>query len=282
MKDLWLSTWKLLHEHPVLWAPFCCAQLAAFVIRKLPILIAKHVMFSPSTHRSVLGFSSSIYADPSEAQRIALRYSIPFATLAHYVNICLLVCALVITANLVRLLLELHAAKIGDALRLLPQSLRRILVFALKFLFGMVFAAMVVMLLAGQSVETIPQRHAATDAFSRVLGLLMTLAIAWVFAPLALNLVRPETPPGASYSSVRLARIFGMAVTAISSIATFAYDAIRLHFQVSSAWQGYAVGAIATLIVNAPLAILFVALALLSLRQAEFPEPALPGTAAAE
>lgn len=283
MKELLLSAWKMLREHPILLLPYCCAQLSAILIGKAPVLIAEHAMFSPSARQSVLGFSSPMYADPSEAQRIALRYSIPFSIVAHYVNICLLVYALVVTARLVHLLLEKRAVGTDEALRVLPRVLRAILVFALKFAICMMVAAgLAGMLIALFPVDTVASHHVAFGTLSQVFVVACMVAIAWIFAPMALNLLRPKELLPKSKNTTETARRVGMIVAAVSSIEGLAYNALRFHIRVSGAWQGHAVGAVATLVVNAPLAILFVGLALLSIRRDDVPIPVLGITLAAQ
>jgi hypothetical protein len=133
MKDLWRSTVKLLRENPILWVPAICATLCTMGVDQLSRWLARRIFVWTMTGRSVLGFDSPAAGDLYVAQQKALHYMAPVEAILHYVNVCLLVCALAITARLVKMILNDHVPRMADGFVVLREAPRRILWFALKF-----------------------------------------------------------------------------------------------------------------------------------------------------
>ncbi|HKF48963.1 MAG TPA: hypothetical protein VKB38_16505 [Terracidiphilus sp.] len=271
MREIWRKTVEIFWEHPVLWLPFVIADLCTFALSQSSSWSARAILYSQTTSRSVLGGKSAIY-NPAAIHN-AWMYSAPIAVAAHYLNVCLLTAAFVLIARATQLILQEQTGGIGLAFAELKTSLRRILWFSLKFCVCMMAGALIAILPTMLPLIGLrPLPHLLFEALTWTSVLAGTAVVAWVATPMGMKLV---AYPGmaASADMVALARKFALAAGVANVLAGLTYnDAIRPHLRSHSRFEGHALGAVATLVIDVPLLLLFIALGILLAGQADSEE----------
>lgn len=232
------------------------------------------------TTHSVLGGESQTY--DSAAIHRALLFSGPVEIATRFTNVCLITFAFVVTAKLTWMILEDQTPNAGQAASVSLREWRRILWFCVKFCVCMFASLSLEFLTTTQPVMDLCERlHINIRYLSWGLGLVALIAVAWVIAPVAVRLLPPSGNMEISPIQKTMARKMGMLAAATSTILDFLYDTFRHNIKVDSDFEGGAVGMVASIVTNAPLLLLFIGLAVLSLNGLEMQEP-LPDTPATE
>ncbi len=268
MLSLLRKSAELLRQHPVLWAPYICANLCASGLTQLRSAGTKATFYWLAVKRwhaapGSNGAASAFYASVQTVQR--LNSALIWGTT--YVEFSIDATAMVLTAILVaRMLrqrrLELAAAKTG--LRGYPG---RILIYALKF-WVLYLALDVVLLEAGTLFK--PLLHLSDPAGSALTTGVDSVAavfFAWVMAPVALRLLRPAGAPALSKTNVKLGRYCFMLTVAVSLILGWALDPLFDKLLSDSIGTAGEV-ALASLLAQIPFVWLYIALALLASKAA--------------
>lgn len=269
MKELWQKTFELLRAHRVLWAPYVIAELVAFSLIRLRRMAVYPMMkwLSTTTTQSVLGGKSeTMNVDRGYSRTILLNGLLTNGT--HYVNVCLLTLALVLTAILVLAFLRGKEPDQSSVMAALRPYTRGILLFALKFCiaFG-VLTAVIVWPLVYLTTQFLHPSRMISSLLVDGWSFLAVGCIAWIMAPLAVGLLRPLSTPPADVGQKKKARYFALLTLLATSILQFFVNRIDSHVQVSSEMGTTAISALATLVINAPVAMLFTAFALIAADQ---------------
>jgi hypothetical protein len=276
MRKLWRKTVEMFWEHPVLWMPYIVAELFTVASTLISGWTSRSIASSLMTHRSVLGGQTASY-DPSMAHK-ALLYTIPIAVSARFFNLCVMTVAFILIARASRAVDIGNSPQFASRLNSLIHRPWQALRFSVAF--GILMAA------AG-SFGTIPTLlfmlpRFPRSAFEPLSWCFITsgvVAVSFLLAPMAMRLI-PETQEATlDRTQLRTARVLSMVAAASSTIIGLSYNSVRQGMHAHSAFEAHAVGAIATLILDAPLLLLYISLGLLtnSVTHSEQPR-AVPAT----
>lgn len=266
MRELWRKTFGMMREHPVLWAPYATAELLAFSLIKLfrltlhPLL----VWLSTTTTRSALGGTSETY-DLDRGQHRAILLGGLLENGTHYVNACLLTLALVLTTVVAVEFLRGEIPVRASVVSALRPYTKRIFVFALKFCVVVWASTVVVLLPLSYLLSVILHPSRMVSSVSLGTGTILIMgSVAWIMAPVAIGLLRSQSAPLAEVWQKNVARHVALLAVLAMSILQFMDHRIDAHLTFSSRTEITAISALATLIINAPMAVLFTAFALLA------------------
>jgi len=266
MRELWRKSFELFRRHPVLWAPYVCAELLTFVLSTVRRMALKPILywFARTTNKSVLGGQSTTYDfGAGRHEAVIAGGALDWAT--HYLNACLLTAALVVTALVLAAVLQGRIPEWMDILRTVRARTKRITVYALKFCVLML-AANAIVWVPILSSDFLPQPEQLTYYFfSMGVPLLLTAIVAWIMTPVALRLLCGLESPPITAERRKLGRYFALIVILVSFIFQFALQRLETHIALHSFLSVTAFGAFIDLLINMPILFLFIALALLAL-----------------
>lgn len=270
MGALLRKTLELVRAHRVLWAPYAIAELLAFLLITLRRMSIRPILmwFSTTTARSVLGGETeTINLDKGQHKAIFLGGLLENGT--HYVNACLLTAAMILTASLVVAFLRGETPDRSSAVAALRPYTKRILLFALKFCIAVWVLTIVIGLpfIYLQTNVLHPNR-----TFSSLLvgtgALLITASVAWIIAPVAIALLRSQGAARVDDGQKRMARYVALLTALTTSILQVIVNQIDSHLPAGLGIDPTVVSGLATLVINAPTAVLFTAFALIAVDQA--------------
>lgn len=265
MRELWRKTVELFWEYPVLWVPFIVTQSCSVVVTFLGSSVRRHIVDSFLVTHSVLG-GQATDLDPGRVHN-ALMFSAPVEAAQHLLEIVLAAIALVWTARCVEMNATGEPISLGFALRQLKLDQHRVLSFAIKFAACLLAGTVLLYALGTPLTLAIHQKLGVNiSVMSWVLGWLLVSAAAYIATPWAMTLLKRVGEGSIVRQDVRSSRILAVLATGSTVLLSFAYNSIRHRIQVGSPAEAKMVGAVATLAMNSPLILLFIALALLSLR----------------
>lgn len=273
MKELWNQTFELFRSRLVLWVPCSAAAILMLVLDRLEKAWAYWLFEFLLTQRSVLG-GSALSADIAGAQHRALMVGFPVGFLKQFLEVWLFVVALFMTKELVRMILIQRPPEMIAALRNIAPRYRGILLFSIKYMVLMgAFALVLGVLVASPFTSARINDIALSKAFVNSYSLVAEACIAWLLVPAAIRLLRP---PGSSTSSTqerRIGTIFAVATSAVSLAIQHSIGKAETVFVIDARWQEWSLAAVNTVVINAPMVILFVALALLALQDFREEDP---------
>ncbi|WP_058185527.1 hypothetical protein [Terracidiphilus gabretensis] len=231
------------------------------------------------TTHSVLGGESQTY-NPA-AMHKALLFTAPIESATRLTNVCLVTFAFVITVRLTWMILEGQTPNTGQVAIVSLHQWRRILWFGVKFSVCMAAGASLGLLTTIPPVMGLCNYlHISIWYLTWGLGMVGVIAAAWIIAPVAVRLLLPPENTGISSMQKATARWMGMLAAATSTILGFLYETFRHNIKVDSNFERAAVGMIATIAGNAPLLLLFIALAIVSLDKVKAQEPLVDSSTA--
>jgi hypothetical protein len=265
--NLWRKIIELFRKYPILWVPYICADLAASGLTSLRHLAGNAIFHWVATRHlhSVLGGDLVTTNPDSAVFKKAMLLAAPLGWATDYVNACLYIAALVLTAALVVTILRSEKPSAAAALPTLRTYLKRILIYAL------IFCALT---LALTDLILLPTSYLLSGRLERsqillngtMLGeqLLSLICTAWIMAPLAIALVRPADAAAVSAERKKLGRIAAMLAGAVT-IVLEELSALLIIRHVRFSHFGLAVfNPVNSLVVNSPLILLFIALAVIA------------------
>jgi hypothetical protein len=268
MKELCRKTTELFRDYPVLWVPYLCAEVCVFVLSRLELSAARRIATWAITTHSVLGGESQAYKHKT------LLFTAPIESAMRFTNVCLITFAFVVTALLTQMILEGRTANTGQAVIVSLHRWQRILWFGVKFCVCMVAGASLGLLTTIPPVMNLCHHlHISICYLTWGLGLVGVIAAAWIISPEGVRLLLPPENKGISAMQKTTARWMGMLAAAASTVLGFLYETFRHDIKVDSSFEGAAVGMIATIAGNAPLLLLFIGLAIVSMSKTEMQEP---------
>ena len=266
MRELWLKTFELFRRHPVLWAPYACAELLAFSLSTLRRMAYKPILywFARTTKASVLGGTATTY-DWAKGQHEAILFSWPLEWGTRYVDACLLTCSLVITAVCIQKLAHVETSYGSSAFGAVRAGAKRIVIFALKFCAWTVVVT--VALALPVSYVTFHLDIGQTKYFPiSIAGAIVGMSIAaWIMIPSALALLRPSGVLPVAGPGTRLCRFFAILSINCIAVLEFAIPRLETHIQLRGRPAATALFAFNDLVIHLPLLFLFIALALIAL-----------------
>lgn len=266
MRELWLKTFELFRRHPVLWAPYVCAELLAFSLLTLRRMAYKPILywFARTTSKSALGGQSTTY-DFRAGQHKAVITGGLLDWATRYLNACLLTAALVATTLVLAALLQGRMPEWMDILRTIRAQANRIMVYALKFC-ALMLAATAIVFGPMLSFDFHPQPGKLTYYLFLIgVPLLLTAIVAWIMTPVAMRLLCVLESPPVTAERRKLGRYFALIVILVSFSFQFAAQRAATHITLQSRISVTAFGAFTDLLINIPILFLFIALALLAL-----------------
>jgi len=267
MRRLWSKAAGLLLAYPILCLPYICAESFASCLEWFQHLAVKRIVnWLPVTQSlpSVLIGRVNSPVDVSVVLLWAARLTASIRWARNYADSCVFTTATVFTAILVDTLLREESLAFSQAWARLRSYVSRILFYSLKswFLTLVLYIAVLVtdnrlrnMLAAGSTMRFV------TIA---AVNLLDVLCFAWIMAPIMVDLLRPV----GSTAPADPTRKLGRYVFLITVIASFTFRRLldpllaKLTFEFRDHQD--AIFGLASLIVDSPYVLLYIALALLA------------------
>lgn len=267
MKDLWRATVKLLKRYPVLWAPTLSVTICVFGVFEFSGSFVARILGRLMTSQSVLGFDAPA-GDINSAMQRTLHLFVPIGVLLEYLSICLWVCALIVTARLVKMVMGKQDPRFASALAALREGTGSILWFAFKFAACVLAQRAVTWLFFELPLPDIYRdRTLSFASLNCALSLILSAGTAWLLCPGAVKLLLPAGRRQLSRETAQLARRFGIHVAILISVLWYAWDLLQSAITIDRRWEDQMDGLIAALSTSLPLVALFVAIGLLSVRR---------------
>jgi hypothetical protein len=237
-------------------------NLALARLEKAAVL---RIVRSLMTRHTILG-GDVTSADPSEFQRRALMVATPLGVCRGFLEVCLFVAALAMTAKLVGMVLEEKKPDILAALKEIAPEWRGILVFSLKYLVALGVMGAVMILSTGALVSLRLFDTAASNAFVYPVSVALEAGIAWVLMPAAMRLLRTSKFTEVSVQCRRSGTVFVVLMSAAALALERIVGTAEAKLILDNQWELTAVSALNSIMVNVPEVLLFIVLALLAVQ----------------
>jgi len=276
MYGLWKRTFELFRGHFVLWCPETIAAVAMLVLDRLARELFPWLTGFFRTQRSVLGGTAPT-GDFGLASHRAMMVVNSVALAKNFVEICLFVVALVTTEELVSMLLQQRRPEMIAAVRSVLPRYRAVMLFSIKYMVCLGVLG-VVLIFLGSSPATPVRVHeiALSKPFTYGLGLVAQAFLAWLLIPSTIRLLRPPGSPNASTEERGIGTIFAVVTSAASLAVQYLLGKAEAAFVPDSQWELSAFAIVNTVLINAPMVILFIALSLLAAQELPENESAAP------
>jgi hypothetical protein len=273
MRQIWRNAVHLFWQHPVLWLPLILADLLAFCLGLLQSFLSHEIAARFFADQSLPG-NTPEYSRQATALIPNQLLTAAFGLVTQLLSICLYTAAFLITAQLVRLILEDLSPNLRSAARSATLHLGAIFSFSLK-LFG--WAIVSALLLATPVYFFIFQNHERrlmeTPYFTHGLALLVAICVAYFITPAAIELLRsPDSepvPPKLAWQGCGFSIPTVMVSQAIAFLAQIAERSFLSSSIRAQPIDMQAVHSIASLLSAIPYIFLFIALALIAISAVE-------------
>jgi hypothetical protein len=274
MRELSIKVWALLRAHPILLLPLACVSVSEYFLEwGQRVAVRKAVAWLTTTHSAL----EVAVPDGSEiAIKKALTEMLPFEIAFRVLILCAYFFGFVITARLVRSLIESQRCNLANAKALLREGIIPVLLLSLGLLIA--FGILGVLGSAVINLQTFAflRNGMSFTAMLRIEMCVIGGCLVWIFVPLSLRLIsqKPSRPiaPARKLQGRIAAAAAGLALFALSQCIggiTFSINhALEGHSLLSRlvVWPGISVlGAL-------PYAALWVYLAVLVYQDFEFLE----------
>lgn len=274
MRELWRKSFELFRRHPVLWAPYVCAELIAFclstwratTLRSINLRIRQAELGSP------LGIRLQNF-DLVRARHWAYALGWPLEWTVRYINVSLLTFALLTIAVLVGRLSRDSKLDSQNVAHSPKPGVKAVLLFALKLC--AVTWIVTELLLVPLSYVEILINSGLTIYYPVPIGFMILeyVAVAWIMAPIALRLLRAPDAPAPNAQQKKAARFTAMLAVPSIAILEFVIPRLETHVYLRSRAAGRVLFATNDLAFNLPMLFLFIALAVLALEVPLTAEP---------
>jgi hypothetical protein len=265
MKELWVRTFRLFREHPVLGAPYLVGQLLAICLWRIRGVAERSIFHGFSTGHSVLGGDvTSPTLDHDNLAKASLAYA-PIGLATIFVIVCLFVIVIIVTSVMVASIDHEQEPDARGALALVATKWVGIMLFSLKFLFAYgVFGAGFTFL----SIYLLDRVHRPEISRSAIYLPLMVLleagCVTWALTPAMIRLLRFEKTGVVSID----ARFQGVLIAVLATEGGMALGLIAQRLEsgltIESGWRIITLSALNSLCANSPDVLLFIALGLLA------------------
>lgn len=273
MKELWNETFLLYKKHIVLWLPCyatCIVMLTLGYLEKAEIHWLTEFF---STQHSFLG--GEVHSTVAHVQALTMMIAYPLGFLKQMIEICLFLVALIITKNLVYILCKEQRPDMTAAVQGIVPRRWEILLFALKYMAVFAVFGGILVVLAMSPLESEHFLALLTSkVFLFVYGLIEEGCLAWLLLPSAIRLLRSSDIPIIPVQARKIGTVFAVATTAGSLLLENLVGKAETTIMFSSRLEGVAIALVNTVIINTPLILLFIALALLAIQRVD--EEAIP------
>jgi hypothetical protein len=273
MRQIWHHTVHLFWQNPILWLPLIFADLLAFCLGLVQSSLSHEIAARFFEDHSLPGNTPEYSRQATTLiQNQVLAAS--FGLVTQLLSICLYTLAFLITAQLVRLILQDLSPNLWSAVRSASLHLGAIFSFSLK-LFG--WAIVSALLLATPVYFFIFQNHQRrlmeTPLFTHGLALLVAICVAYFITPAAIELLRSPTsqpvPPKVAWQGCGFSIPIVMVSQAIAFCAEIAERSFLSNSIRAQPLDVQAIHAIASLLSAFPYIFLFIALSLITISAVE-------------
>jgi hypothetical protein len=273
MRQIWRNVVHLFWQHPVLWLPLIFADLLAFCLGLVQRSLSHEIAVRFFDDHSVPGNTPEYSRQATNVIPDQLLTA-SFGLVTQLLSICLYTAAFLITAQLVRLILQDLSPNLWSAARSATLHLGAIFSFSLK-LFG--WAIISALLLATPVYFFIFQNHERrlmeTPYFTHGLALLVAVCVAYFVTPAAIELLRSPTSQPVSPKVAWQGCGFSIPTVIVSQAIAFCAEIAERSFLSNSIRAQpidiQAIHAIASLLSAFPYIFLFIALSLITISAAE-------------
>jgi hypothetical protein len=272
MKELWARTFETFRRHLILWVPCSAAGVLMLVLGSLQKAEIHWALRHFTTRHSVLGGEVPAY-DFNQAQHKAWMIVFPLGLLKDFLEVCLFVVALVMTAKLVGMILEEQRPELIAAVRGTASRWRGILLFSFKY---MVIQGLLVEVPLFLGATLLTSARFSEFALSKSLvftfGLVAEGVLAWLLVPAAIRLSGPEDSPIVASECRKVGVVFAVVTSAASLALGYGIDQAEATIVLDNQWELWSLRVVNTILVNAPDILLFIALALMAVQGADSAE----------
>jgi hypothetical protein len=267
MKELWNRAFELFRKHLILWVPCSIAAILMLGLGTLEKIEIHWIFDFFRTQRSVLG-GAALTGDLGEAQHRALIVGAPLGLVKEFLEVCLFVVALFVTRELVFMVLEERRPELTAVMRPVLPRYREVMLLSIQYMAVMVVFGLFLAFLTNSSIT--PWRlHeiGLSRVFTLTYGLVGEGCLAWLLIPAAIRLLRPVGAPAVSTKERKLGTVFAVATSAGSLGLEYLIGKGEAAFVLNSQWEGWAMAVANTIVINAPMVILFIALSALAIQE---------------
>jgi len=246
MRTLWRSSASLLRRYPILWLPLIVADATNFYLNWIERLIQHSLrdqLISWLSQGHTVLSDAPVYATLSKSETMTVvLLTVPLDWAVHFSSTVLYTSAMLITAAMLHNLAETGQTHLAAATDFVASSYLRILVFSAKLLALLAASAVLALpvLALALKLQTYLERSPYLSLRSQldmekanlsgyVYVLPLMLAIAYIIAPVALQLLRPPNSIPTPQER-RRARIAALIVTATVTILGFVVPRIEILF----------------------------------------------------
>ena len=273
MLELWRKTFALLRRRPILWAPYLFAELLITFLWRLRGMAAIEIFGWSTTRRSVSvfgGVTQTQSLDYNDRGRAAMAY-IPLGFSTQLACVCVFIFALVMTSKLVGLILAERKPDLMAALKTTALRWRQILWFSLRSLLVclVLVAVFVIPTVYFVTENAVRPELLESPILVSVEMLVLAACAAWLLIPTTIRLLQTSKSEIVNGETSRQGMIF--AIVAVASTLVLGFIAPKLEAGVLLASQARltTVSVVTELLVNSPLAPLFIALSVLSFENSD-------------
>jgi hypothetical protein len=265
MRNLFRRASFLFWQHPILWLPIVIVDPLVLYLNLLDKKLTHAIIFNVVTRYSVLGAPESTPVTSLQTLKI-LFLTKPIDWGTHFISLCLYTCAMIAIFNLISALRLKQDLSRGTVLGPVQKSFTRLTFFSLKLLITIGIAAIPFIALTITFVQRNGALYVSTKTFGNALSTIFFSAIAYLFAPTALKLLRPENSETPAPETRLLAKISAVLTFIASAALYFLAEQIEPSFiSRTPRWNSALVYETAASLVSAtPYIVLFIALSLLA------------------
>jgi hypothetical protein len=264
MKELWDKTFQLFRVHLILWIPSVCVGLLKLVLDWLRREFAFGLAQRLFVHHSALGgeYASS---DPTEFQRTALRISMVLEPFNGLLDAFLFVIALVVTAKLVRMILDGKEPELLPALKEVVPEWRRIARFSFQcFLALAAFGAVMLLSTMSAMISLRLLAFFASKAVTYPIAIALKGGAAWLLMPAAMRLLQMSDASPVTTQNRKLGTVSVVLTSAATLVLGILVARAEAGLRLDNQSELWAVSAANSIVENAPTVFQFIALALLA------------------
>lgn len=276
LRQLWKAL-VVLRYRPVIWIPFVLAESAAVILTWARRTIVRMILSWVTERPSVLGGESHISLSTPGLLHKAVMISSPIGITLGFVQTSLLVLAFLLTVRFVQREIGNVTPDLSTVRQALEGYPKRILWLSCQLCFWnfLVVLAASTLLIGDRSRLFFDSTIHSPALFIPSLVLVEMLVVAWIVTPVAIRFLLPAQETEIDGRLNQQARRLALFCTALNVALYSAYEILHARLRFSSSFSGFAAGWVATLVVELPLLLFFVAAALLIAEPTEVADPVL-------
>lgn len=257
---------ELLRNNPILWLPYIAAELLASCLWELRGLVQSGIMHWFTTGHFVMDGKIALTRNNLDAESNGTIACIPIGIAAVVLVVGLFVAALVATSVIVNSIERKQRSDARDILAVLGTHWRRILQFGLRFLATIVVFAAGITGLLYYLLFRAHSQYPYHLPFWLLAGMLLVAVgcTAWLVMPPAIRLLRGGEVVQVSVRTRNLGTVLAILAAEAGAVIGFFVQKLEAPILLNSQLEITALAAFNSVITNAPDALFFIALALLT------------------